>query len=130
MKIIKYITCITVHCFLFWLSISCYQQYKDKYLIIETTSPIKAYVLDIHYRAKSANTCDVMYKGKEYRNIIFYDNEVKKNTFNSNSFYYYKEKDWIFCRGNEKVQAIAYFVFFILSFLLWLMPEERFSLKW
>lgn len=126
MKITKYIICISVHCFLIWLGMSYYQQYKEKDWVIKKTSPIEVYVTDIHYRAKSANTCDVIYKGKEYKDIIFYNNKVKRY-INNNNFHYHKEKDWIFCKGNEKVWAIIDFILFVLSFLLWFIPKEKFG---
>ncbi len=129
MNKIKYITCVSVHCLLLWLGMSYYQQYREKDLIVRTTSSIEVYILDIHYRAKSPNTCDVVYKGREYKNIIFYSNKIIKSTFNNN-FYYHKDKDWIFCKGNEQVLAIVDFILLGLSFLLWFIPVERFSLNW
>lgn len=129
MRVIKVVTCIIVHFFLLVLSISNYKLYQKKETIMENTSPIKVYIKDIHYRAKSSDTCDVIYNGKEYKDIIFYRNDVKMNTFN-NHFYYDTEKDWIFCKGNEKTLMIAYLLAFVLSFLLWFLPKEKFRLSW
>lgn len=130
MKTTKYITCVIIHCLFLWYSISVYNIHLENKMVIENSKPIRVYIKNIKYHAKSSDTADIIFNNKEYKHIIFCGNDINKSTYNHNAFYYDKKKDRIFCECNYKSSGIFTFVLFILSFLLWLLPKEKFSLKW
>ncbi|MFD2907180.1 hypothetical protein ACFSX9_00385 [Flavobacterium ardleyense] len=122
---LKFFVCITVNIVLFTLAIAGYKNiYKNKE-IVQKQNPIVVKIVDITYRAKSASTCRVQYKNKDYNDISFSE-KAKVGDVNYSDFYYDAENDLVFYK-DENIGA--FYVVLVMSFfslLLWFIPKRKF----
>lgn len=70
---LKFAVCIIINISLFTLAIVSYKNIFRNKEIVKKQNPIVVKIIDITYRAKSASTCKVKFKNKDYNDVSFFD---------------------------------------------------------
>ena len=123
----KKIGIIIVQTLLLVFSIYLYKMMLNERRMIKNNGTIKVYIMQVKDKGKYGVKYNVKYQDKIYYNIVGLDRNLKENSYDTQNFYYDNENNTIFFKEKNLPAFNVTIFLFLLSFVLWFLPE---SLLW
>lgn len=122
----KRITIVIIQMLLLIFNIFLYKSIQKEKQYVEKHGLVEVLIIKIKNKGKYGTTYDVKYRDKIYYDIVGLAENIKENTLDTSNFYYNGDQDRVYFKDNNNVFNVMS-VLFILSFLLWFIPKERFG---
>lgn len=126
----KRISIIIIQILLLMFNIFLYKNIQNEKYYIEKYGLVKVLIIKIKNKGKYGTKYNIKYQNEIYYDVVGLGANLRENTFDTLNFYYNKDENKIYFKGKNNNVFNVMSVLFVLSFLLWFIPKEKFSLKW
>ena len=115
---------IIVQTLLLIFSIYLYKIILDERRMIKNNGTIKVFIIQVKDKVKYGIKYNVKYQDKIYYNIVGLDRNLKENSYDTQNFYYNNENNTILFKEKHLPTFNVIIFLFLLSFILWFLPER------